>query len=273
MAIRVEELRLGDSEAPMRDTWGRAVNDEPSLRSARNLMNATCEGKAWRSYVEIAGASPSEPRTSGCQVPSDGMQPVFLERLLVAVEMRRRVAYRRLTVRNIIARENGVDGYSARALTGWNGDLASIPVKAIFGCRIETTPGGRMAGPPTVDLRFPKSLRKGERHEFVSLASDENLGDKRSWINVDVDHHGIAPSVVDGDGRVIAGLSVSVNFDDCVPDACWWYAEQNEQERVVRPPAGDRRLLKIRQGVVEHTFVESCRPWEEYGIAFCWPPS
>ncbi|OXM57176.1 hypothetical protein CFP71_09680 [Amycolatopsis thailandensis] len=198
---------------------------------------------------------------------------MFLERLMVIVEMRRRVAYRRLTVRNVIACENGVGGYATRALTGWSGDMQAIPVKAIFGCCVEAAPGGRPGDPPAVDLRFPEPLRKGERHEFVSLACDEDLDAERHWINVAVDYGGIAPSVVDSEGRVIRGLSVSVTFDDCVPEACWWYAEQDERERMVSPPVGDGRLLEIRRGAVEHTFVGTCRPQKEYGIAFRWARS
>ncbi|MFE6614270.1 hypothetical protein [Amycolatopsis sp. NPDC057786] len=177
-------------------------------------------------------------------------QPVFLERLLVNVEMRHGRAYRRLAVRTVVARENGVDGYTA-----------GVPVKAILGCRVETSADA-------VDLRFPKPLRKGERHEFVSLVCDDDLDGERRWINIDVDHHGIAPGVVDGEGKVKGGLNVSITFDDHVPEACWWYAEQTECERVIRPPDGDRRLLEIRRGVVEHTFAGPCRPREQYGIAF-----
>ncbi|MFD5244151.1 hypothetical protein ACFWIW_06395 [Amycolatopsis sp. NPDC058340] len=182
-------------------------------------------------------------------------QPVFLERLLVDVEMRRGRAYRRLAVRTVVACENGVGGYVT-------GDPRSIPVKAIFGCRVETSPDA-------VDLRFPRPLRKGERHEFVSLVCHDDLGEETRWINVDVDHQGIAPGVVDDEGKVTGGLNVSITFDDRVPEACWWYAGQSERERMVRPPAGDRRLLEIRRGVVEHTFRGPCRPREPYGIAFC----
>ncbi|UUV31123.1 hypothetical protein NQK81_41285 [Amycolatopsis roodepoortensis] len=175
-----------------------------------------------------------------------GTQPVFLERLLLDVEMRRGQVHRRLAVRTVIACEHGVDGFRD-----------SVPVKAIIGCRAETSV-----------LRFPKPLRKGERHEFVSLVCDDDLDGERQWINVDVDHHGIAPGAVDDEGKVVGGLNVSITFDDRVPEACWWYAEQTECERVVRPPAGDRRLLEIRRGVVEHTFAGPCRPREQYGIAF-----
>ncbi|WP_052014487.1 hypothetical protein [Amycolatopsis azurea] len=256
---------------PMHKAWRRAVSDKLAPCLARNLE--VLDGEAWRAYVEIARDSNAfpEPRAPRGRVPSDGAQPVFVERLLVAVEMRRRTAYRRLTVRNVVARGDGVDGYMARALTGEDDGLASIPIKAIFGCHVETSLGAQPGDPLVVELRFPKPLRKGERHEFISLACDDDLDEERKWINVDVDHHGIAPGVVDGDGRVTGGLSVSVTFDDCVPDACWWYAEQTEYERMVRPPAGDRHLLEIRRGVVEHTFLEPCHPREEYGIAFRWP--
>ncbi|MFK0246164.1 hypothetical protein ACIQUM_15795 [Amycolatopsis azurea] len=258
-------FRLG---MPQHNTWWRAVSDQLFRCLARKLDVLARDGEAWRTYVEVAFP---EPQASARRMPRCGVQPVFLERQLVNVEMRRRTAYRRLTVRNVVACEDGVDGYRARALTGWTGDLAPMPVKGIFGCRAETRPGAQPGDPLTMDLRFPKPLRKGERHEFVSLACDDDLDEERHWINVEVDHHGIAPCAIDGEGRLTGGLSVSITFDDCVPEACWWYAEQADHERRVRPPAGDRRLLEIRRGVVEHTFPGPCRPREEYGIAFRWP--
>ncbi|MFI6308428.1 hypothetical protein ACIBCH_41590 [Amycolatopsis thailandensis] len=267
----VFEIPPPTTTTPMHNAWSRVVSDKLSPCLAKNLEMLALDGEAWRSYVEIARASSLQPQASGWQTSSVNTQPVFLERQLVAVEMRRRTAYRRLTVRNVVACEDGVGGYRALALTGWTGSLAAIPVKGIFGCRVETWPGVQLGDSMVVDLRFPKPLRKGERHEFISLACDDDLDEERNWVNVDVDHHGIAARVVDGDGRVTGGLSVSITFDDCVPEACWWYAEQIEYERVVRPPAGDRHLLEIRRGVVEHTFLEPCRPRGEYGIAFRWP--
>ncbi|MEV7549970.1 hypothetical protein AB0N89_10130 [Amycolatopsis sp. NPDC089917] len=269
----VFEVPPPTTTTPMHTAWRRAVSDKLSPCLAGKLEMLARDGEAWRTYVEIARNSCPEPQASGRRPSPGGVQPVFLERQLVAVEMRCRTAYRRLTVRNAVARENGVDGYRARALTGWTGDLAAIPVKGVFGCRAETRPGAQPGDPLTVDLRFPKPLSEGERHEFVSVACDDDLDEERHWVNVDIDHHGIAPRVVDGEGRVTGGLSVSITFDDCVPEACWWYAEQTDHERVIRPPAGDRRLLEIRRGVVEHTFQGPCRPREEYGIAFHWPQS
>ncbi|RSM57617.1 hypothetical protein DMH03_30230 [Amycolatopsis sp. WAC 01376] len=265
------EISPPSTTTPMHLAWRRAVIVDLAPCLARNLEALVRDGEAWRFYVEIARASFPEPRASGRRAPAGGLQAVFLERQLVAVEMRRKTVYRRLTVRNVVACEDGVDGYVARALTGWAGGLASLPVKGIFGCRVETWPGAQPGDPMVVDLRFPKPLRKGERHEFISLACDDDLDEERCWVNVDVDHHGIATREMDGEGKVTGGLSVSITFDDCVPEACWWYAEQTEYERMVRPPAGDRRLLEIRRGVVEHTFLEPCHPREEYGIAFRWP--
>ncbi|WP_410665047.1 hypothetical protein [Amycolatopsis sp. lyj-84] len=262
---------------PMHKAWRRAVSDKLAPCLARNLKELAREGEAWRPYVEIGRASVEVERDelpssgSGRRNPSDGAQPVFVERMLVAVEMRHRTVYRRLTVRDVVACQDGVDRFVARALTGWTGDLAEIPIKAIFGCHVETSPGAQPGDPLIVALRFPKELRKGDRHEFISVACDDALEEERHWINVDVDHHGIGPGVVDDDGRVTGGLSISVTFDDCVPEACWWYAEQTEYERLVRPPAGDPRLLEIRRGVVEHTFRESGNPREQYGLAFRWP--
>ncbi|SFJ22074.1 hypothetical protein [Amycolatopsis regifaucium] len=267
----VFEVPPPTTTTPMHNAWRHAVSDKLSPCLARKLASLARDGEAWRTYVEIARTSLSGPQEPGRRPLPDGVQPVFLERQLVAVEMRRRTAYRRLTVRNVVACANGVDGYRARALTGWTGALAPMPVKGIFGCRAETRPGARPGDPLTVELRFPNPLCEGERHEFVSLACDDDLDQERHWVNVEVDHHGIAPRVVDGEGKVSGGLSVSITFDDCVPEACWWYAEQTDYERVIRPPAGDRRLLEIRRGVVEHTFQGPCRPREEYGLAFHWP--
>jgi hypothetical protein len=263
----VFEVPPPTTTTPLHKAWRRAVSDRLSPCLAGKLAALADDGEAWRPYVEIARASFSESRMAGRQPSSNGVQPVFLERQLVAVEMRHRTAYRRLTVRRVVACEDNVDGYTTRARTGWDGDLAPKPIKAIFGCRVETWP----CDPIAVDLRFPKPLRKGDRHEFISLACDDDLDEERHWVNVEVDHHGIAPRVVDGEGKVTGGLSVSITFDDCVPEACWWYAEQTDYERAIRPPAGDRHLLEIRRGVVEHTFQRPCRPQEEYGIAFHWP--
>ncbi|MEQ0557797.1 hypothetical protein ABJI51_01855 [Amycolatopsis sp. NEAU-NG30] len=137
-------------------------------------------------------------------MPSEGAQPVFVERMLVTVVMHRRMALRRITERDIVARRDGVDGYDVQALTGWAGNGADIPVKAIWNCRLS-------ASSVPVRLRFRRKLKLDEPYHFVSEAIDGQLGEERKWISVTVDHHGVAqggppagsPRLLDvGDGFV-----------------------------------------------------------------------
>ena len=167
----------------------------------------------------------------------------------------RRTALRRITERDIVARKDGVDGYVVHALIGWSGNLADSPVRALWNCRLVASPGD----PGSAKLRFRRKLRVNESYGFVSEAVDGRLDEERRWINVEVDHHGVAP----------AGLTIRVVFDEeCLPEACWWYAEQLEVERLRRPEAGSPRLIDVGDGFVQHTFEGYCHPREEYGIAF-----
>ncbi|WP_328458357.1 hypothetical protein [Amycolatopsis sp. NBC_00438] len=120
-------------------------------------------------------------------------------------------------------------------------------------------------------LRFRRKLRLNEPYSFASEAVDGRLDEERRWINVDIDHHGVNQGRIE-DGEPVAGLTIRLNFDqDCLPEACWWYAEQTELERLRQPPTGDSRLLDVGDGFVEHTFNGYCHPRESYGIAFRWP--
>ncbi|WP_409495474.1 hypothetical protein [Amycolatopsis sp. cmx-11-12] len=266
---------------PMHKAWKRALTDRLAPCLSQRLESLGRDGSSWSAYEEIGRAlsagfedevgfsSPVTPL--GRRAPSRGAQPVFMELMIVTVTMTRKAATRRITERNIVACEDGVETYRARALTGWTDELAPIPINAIWGCRVETSPGRRPGDPMMVDLRFPRILRKGDRHRFVSEAIEDDLDEERLWINVDVDHHGIAAGVVGTDGEPTSGLTLRVRFDDVVPEACWWYAEQTDYERYLRPPDGDRHLLEVRHGSVEHNFLELCHPREAYGIAFRWP--
>ena len=266
---------------PMHKAWKQALTDRLAPGLSMRLESLGRDGGSWSAYEEIGRAASAgaeggaglswlaaEP---GQRAPSSGAQPVFVELMIVTVTMTRRAATRRITERNIVACEDGVGTYLARALTGWTDGLAPIPINAIWGCRVEASPGPRPGDPTMVGLRFPTVLNKGDRHRFVSEAIEGNLDEERLWINIDVDHHGIAPGVVGTDGEPTSGLTLRIRFDDIVPEACWWYAEQTDYERYLRPPDGDRRLLEVRHGSVEHMFPEPCRPREEYGIAFRWP--
>ncbi|WP_410610366.1 hypothetical protein [Amycolatopsis sp. lyj-109] len=264
---------------PMHKAWRRAVGKLADCL-AEKLELLRQDGRAWQGYAEIGRRAAEQPprrlssdRRSGggsrFRAPSPGAQPVFVERMLVRVVMHRRQVSRRMTERDVVAREDGVDGFDVLASAGRTADLSELPVKAIWACRLSTP----RAGPPApARLQFPKVLRRGDRHHFVSETWDDDPEDWKRWIGVVVDHHGIAPGAFDDHGRPIAGLTVQVNCDpQCLPDACWWYAEQTEPERLRRPPDGDRHLLEVGDGFVEHTFEEPCQPREEYGIFFKWP--
>jgi len=267
---------------PMHKAWRRAVGTLADCLVER-LESLWEDGREWQDYVEIGRRAAEQSarglsweRRSGAgaefRAPSPGAQPVFVERMLVRVVMHRELVSRRTTERDIVAREDGVDGFDVLASAGRTADPSELPVKAIWACRLvppRATPPG---DPVPTRLGFSKVLRRGDRYYFVSETGDDDPEDWQKWINVAVDHHGIAPGAFDDHGRPIAGLTVQVNFEPrCLPDACWWYAEQTALERLRRPPDGDRRLLEVGDGFVEHTFEEPCQPREEYGIAFKWP--
>lgn len=186
--------------------------------------------------------------------------------------MRRKAVYRRITERLITAQEDGVDGYTATALAGSTGYHASVPVAGLWNCRSEPVKGTPEGEAPLTRLRFHRALQRGEKHFFSSEAIDEDTTKDRRWVNVEVDHHGIAPGVL-LDGRIPAsGLTIRIRFDDtCLPKMCWWYAEQTERERGVQPQADDPRILPVLGGGVEHTFAGQCQPRENYGISILWP--
>ncbi|MEV4053386.1 hypothetical protein AB0J55_19525 [Amycolatopsis sp. NPDC049688] len=259
---------------PMHKAWRRAVALLADCLT-REFGRLQRDGTGWQVHVEAgraAAAAGPGGRVPGLRPPSRGAQPVFLERMLVRVVMGRRTVSRRLTERTLVACGDGVDGYDVHALTGRAGDLAGIPVQAIWNCRLVAVPGPHPGDPVMARLRFRRKLRQGESYSLVSEATDDRLDQQREWVNVEVDHHGIAVGERNRAGEPVAGLTIQVTFDEgCLPEACWWYAEQTEHERLRRPPAGDPHLLVVEDGFVQHTFAGPCQPREEYGIAFRWP--
>jgi hypothetical protein len=207
--------------------------------------------------------------------PSKGAQPVFLDLFVTTVFMRKKTVYRRITERLVTARDDNVDGYTARALagTGWSTDAPSnIPVRALWGCRVEPVVASRAGEPMLTKLRFPKALQREEKHYFSSEAIDENITEERRWVNVEIDHHGIAPGRLWHGHVPIGGLTIRIRFDEAyLPEECWWYAEQTERERRERPALGDPHLLTVTDGTVQHTFTERCHPRENYGVSILWP--
>ncbi|MEU0534612.1 hypothetical protein [Amycolatopsis tolypomycina] len=247
---------------PMHQAWRRAL-ETLAARLAEKLV--LLEGPDWRQYIDLgraAGDVTDEHVAWRARPASKGAQPMFVERLLITAVMRRRTVWRRLTERHVVACKDGVDGYVVQARNGWHHNPEGLLVTALWACRVVTSPGVRPGVRGVVRLRFRQPLRKGQPYAFVSEALDERLEEKHEWVNVDVDHHGIAPG----------GLTIQLTFDqNCLPEACWWYAEQLEFERRCRPPDGDPHLLPVEDGFVRHTFLDGCHPRESYGIAFKWP--
>jgi hypothetical protein len=207
--------------------------------------------------------------------PSKGAQPVFMELLVATVFMRGRSVERRLTERLATAQEDDVQYFIARALPENTDVSTSVPVRAVWGCtaeRLRSRPGE----PVLTRLWFPTPLQRGQRHYFSSEAlAGDVVNTERLAVNVEVDHHGIAPGQRRHDAVPIAGLTIRVRFDMTdLPEAVWWYADVTERERYIRPEPGDERWVPVSpQGYAEHTFSEACQPLANYGMAFGWPVS
>lgn len=270
------------STAPMHKAWRVALQADLVPNLQKRLIELATHGERWQRYVNIGRntehaingrpkrPSPPDPMT-GYRKPSPDAQPVFVDLLVVTVFMRRRSAYRRITERLVTARNDGVASYLARAVVG--DGRASEPMVALFGCTAH--PVLSQPDQPELteltELRFPAPLMRGDKHWFSSEVVDEQLTEERLWVNVEVDHHGIAPGKL-LDGRLpIGGLTIRIRFDEgWRPSACWWYAEQTERERRAGPP-GDSRLLPLVGNTVQHTFLKRCYPREDYGISIAWP--
>ncbi|GAB2573209.1 hypothetical protein [Kribbella endophytica] len=269
------------SLTPMTRAWTRGLKLLVP-RVSSGLATLADGSDEWLSYVELTRTIEDEvlrredPNLDpndlgvGLKAPTEGAQPVFLELFVTTIFMKQRAAYRRITERLITSQADNLDGYTAAALVGWTGDQATIPVKALWGCRAE-----RIAAPPgepaMTKLAFPRPLMRDERHFFSSEAFEADLHEERRWINVEIDHHGIAPGRLLHGEIPVSGLTIRVRFDpDFLPAACWWYAEQTERQRRVRPPEGDSRLLAIIDGSVQHTFTQRCHPRENYGVSIAW---
>ncbi|HEY3472204.1 MAG TPA: hypothetical protein VGL47_44210 [Amycolatopsis sp.] len=260
---------------PMHQAWRWALT---ALAVGLAEKLASLDEPGWRGYIDIGRAAmevANDERVGWrARAASRGAQPVFVERMVVTAVMHRRTVRRRITERDIIACEDGVDGYDVHALTGWTHDLEEIPVTALWACRLVASRGPHPGDPAQARLRFRRTLRKGERYSFVSEALDGHLDEERRWLDVEIDHHGIAPGERDTGGKPVGGLTIQLSFDArCLPAACWWYAEQLDFERTRQPPDGDPHLLSVEDGFVRHTFAEGCHPRENYGIAFRWKSS
>ncbi|MDG6104699.1 hypothetical protein [Dactylosporangium aurantiacum] len=259
---RYLEDRFGELAAPA--DWGQYRPDPSDLHRFQDSRP-----EDWQSYFDELNGTDTVFRK-----PSKGAQPVFVDLFVTTVFMRRRAVYRRITERLVTAKADGVAYYTARGFAGKTPRLTYVPVRALWGCRAEFVEPRQAGRPPVTRLWFPAPLRKGEQAHFASEVIDENITEERYWIDVDIDHHGIAPGHLLYGGKVpVSGLTIRVRFDEgCLPEAVWWYAELNEIERYDPPPPEDRRYVDVVGNDVQHTFTHvACQPRESYGLAFKWP--
>lgn len=233
----------------------------PKVRQGRDLQDTHPD--EWQAHLDAL----DDPDTVFRQ-PSKGAQPIFANLFITTVFMKDRAVHRRITERLITAQTDGVSHYVARALPGAD---ANVIVRALWGCRAE-----RVVSPPgepvLTRLWFPGALRRGQQHWFSSEVIDQDPKGERRWINVEVDHYGIAPGERLHGTYPIRGLTIRIRFqEDFLPEAVWWYAELTERERYIRPPGGDPHLLTLVANGVEYTFTQWCQPRENYGLSILWP--
>jgi hypothetical protein len=247
----------------LRRCWGRGVRRLGHAVDNR-LAQFRQNPEGWRAFV---GAT--------YRIPFDGAQPVFADLFVTTVFMKGRLVDRRVTERLVTAMQNDVQYYTAWSLPENDDPTSSVPVQAIWGCRTERMPASP-GEPVLTKLWFPRPLRRGEQHFFSSEARIAGtVNTARRAVNVEVDHHGIAPGRILNSVIPVSGLTIRVSFDpDDLPDALWWYADVPEQERYIRPRLGeadDRWVEVTSQGFAAHTFADACQPRANYGLAIAWP--
>lgn len=264
---------------PMHKAWKRAVGEKLAPMLQQQVEALAGDGSGWATYVQTALATDPTvhhehedtvaaryPDISH-RTPSPSSQPVYLELFVTNVIMKGRAVHRRITERLVTARADNVDGYLATSIASLRGRATAVPVRPLFGCQAVSL-GSEQA---LTRLVFPRTLHRDEKHYFASEAVDESLEQERLWVNVEVDHHGIAAGRLLHGCLPVSGLTIRIRFDGTeLPEACWWYAEQTERERQIRPIDGDPHLLPIVADTVEHTFTEKCYPREHYGVSFWW---
>lgn len=268
------------STQPMEDAWRRGV--KALARHLEDKFGVLQTPTDWEPYRQGQGERPRPTNEAPAdwllddghtvfRQPSRGAQPVFVNLFVTTVFMRKRAVYRRITERLVTARADGVEYYTARGFAGKAPRLRYVPVLPLWGCRAEFITPER--GPAVTRLFFPAPLKEGEQAHFASEVIDENVTEERYWIDVDIDHYGIASGRSMYGGRLpVSGLTIRVKFDQgYLPEAVWWYAELNESERYDPPPAGDRHLVPFIGNDVQYTFADQpCQPRESYGLAFKW---
>lgn len=264
-------FRSPQTIAPMHQAWNKVLASRllPALNDRLTALEQ--DRTDWQKHLEngrraeAVVTDTSWTADVASRRPSPNAQPLFLDLFITTVFMKGRSVYRRITERLVSARADGVDGYLAKALVGSSNDPHLLPVRALWGCTVDSPP----TSPPLTRLRFPSPLRFGMKHFFTSETIVDDTDEEREWVNVEIDHHGIAAGKRQSDLLPTSGLTIRIRFDE-VPETVWWYAEETENGRRVRPPSDDPRYLDCSTGMVEHTFEQPCYPRESYGLSIAW---
>jgi hypothetical protein len=281
-----------NSTQPMETAWARGVEALTTYLNRRfRELQAPSDWEAYRGVhkdltdldrllasVDQAFAAESE----SYRQPSPGAQQLSVDLFITTVFMKGRAVHRRITERLVTARGADVPYYTARGFAvGKKYPRTYVPIRGLWGCReefVEPEPERHPRRPPVTRLWFPEPLKRGQQAYFASEAVfeiDDDGGDNdRDWIDVDIDHYGIpSGKLLYGNRMPVRGLTIRVRFDEaCLPEAVWWYAEANDEERYIQPPPGDERLLPVFGNAVTHTFTDRVgQPREHYGLSFSWP--
>lgn len=242
---------------PMEMAWARGVRAlakhvEDRLRELENRED-------WNAYAPRA-RMPQRP-------PSRRADPIFVDYMVTTVFLKGRAFSSRITERLITSMADGVDRYVMRGRPPLQGGDPGVQLGRVWGCRAEPVPFVPH-GEVIANLLFAR-LAEGQQHWFASELLSSGTVDERPWVNVPVNNHGIAAGELTLDGIPTRGLTVRVVFDPMShPADVWYYTDPDE--RTVVPAKGNERRLRIRNGLVSHTFLDPCEPRDQVGVAFSW---
>ncbi|WP_143465906.1 hypothetical protein [Kribbella sp. ALI-6-A] len=201
-----------------------------------------------------------------------GAQPIYVNMMVITILMKERCVHRRITERLITAYSDNVAGYRISASSFTPKGASRLSFRSLWGCSIESIRDLRAVDTSgEVLLRFPRPLRAGEKHYFSSETVNHHTALlDHYYVNVEIDHLGIAAGELSDGHLPVNGLTVRIRFEDRdVPAACWWYDDRTSRDGSL-PRAGDPHMLTISGGAVSHTFTQECQPHGNYGIAFRW---
>lgn len=257
------------STQPMEVAWKRGVEGLAEHLEWRFKELRTPED--WARYKPVEPYVSPQGDLAAFRKPSEGAQKLLVNFALITVVLKGRAVARRTSERLITSLDSaGLRYYTTHAFSSAIGGRSYVPTRALWGCRAEQVDAGWRS---ITRLWFPRPLGRGEQAHFITEAvfTPVEDDDRRGWVDVVIDHYGIEPGRLFDRWLPVSGLTIRIRFDhDVLPEAVWWYAEQNEEERYAEPPPDSPRRLAIVDSDVSMTFEFPCQPRENYGIAYTW---